>query len=377
MRKKINSKRSVGQWILLIFTIISVLCLIVSYVAFYLSPSAKLLYLPFFGLAYPVILIINIIFVLVWLFLWKRFIWIPLLAILIGFPHISALVQINLNPEKSSAGSLKIMSFNVHNLTGIESDKINKSIRSKVTTFLEAEKPDVLCLQEFLVRMSDTTQFLEKFKNAIQSKYFFHKNYNDLRDVRTIDALATFSRYPMFNEGILRFPKKHVFAIYSDIIIEDEKIRVYNVHLESIHFANDDYSFYASLTDSGLEKSKITDGSAKIIEKLSKAFILRAQQVEVLKTSINTSPYPVIVCGDFNDTPSSYTYNKLTSSLYDAFRKAGTGFLGSTYSGNFPSFRIDYILYDKNFKAYEYQTYPVNLSDHYPISVYLNITPVL
>src|SRR5512147_1753576 len=106
------------------------------------------------------------------------------------------------------------------------------------------------------------------------------------------------------------------------------------------------------------------EGSISIFAKLKKAFIIRAQQVDVMKRSIAESPYPVILCGDFNDTPVSYTYHEMTQRLKDSFKKAGKGIFGNTFAGNFPSFRIDYILFDGTFRAYDYQKYKVELSEH-------------
>ena len=113
-----------------------------------------------------------------------------------------------------------------------------------------------------------------------------------------------------------------------------------------------------------------------IYSKLKKAFIIRANQVDVLKDYITRSPYPVIVCGDFNDTPGSYTYHQMTIGLHDSFCRAGSGFLGSTYAGNFPSFRIDYILYDDAFTANSYSRSDFDLSDHYPVQVFLTKTGI-
>ena len=104
---------------------------------------------------------------------------------------------------------------------------------------------------------------------------------------------------------------------------------------------------------------------------MKKAFVIRANQVDILKRNIDHSPYPVIICGDFNDTPASYTYHEMTAGFHDSFCKAGTGFLGSTYAGNFPSFRIDYILYDDAFTASNYSKNSINFSDHYPVQVFL------
>ena len=232
---------SLFQWILFVFTILSVLCLLISYAAYYISPSGKFSYLAFFGLAYPLILSVNLIFMLIWLFLWKRYFWISFFTIILGFSHINALIQIDFNPEKAAAGSIKVMTFNVHSLEGIQVDRKDKSIRSKITNFLKIEKPHILCLQEFYLKKADTSIF-NKFNEAILSKYYFYKSYYEIGKNRGIDAIAIFSRYPFIGNGFLKFNKYGVFAIYSDIIIDDEKIRVYNVHLESIHFGDEDYA---------------------------------------------------------------------------------------------------------------------------------------
>ena len=127
MKKIFRKPQSLLQWILFVFTILFAICLILSYASCYIRPSGKVSYLAFFGLGYPFILLVNFIFMLIWLFLWKRFFWIPFIFIVIGFSHISALVQIDFNPEKASAGSIKVMTFNVHNLDGIQFDKKDKS----------------------------------------------------------------------------------------------------------------------------------------------------------------------------------------------------------------------------------------------------------
>ena len=121
----------------------------------------------------------------------------------------------------------------------------------------------------------------------------------------------------------------------------------------------------------------IKEGTRKIIVKLRKAYESRAKQVDNLRSGMNSSPYPMLVCGDLNDTPSSYTYQVLSRDMKDSFKKAGNGLIGNTFRGNLPSFRIDYILFDKKFEAYNYEKFNISLSDHYPISVFINIHPAL
>src|SRR5204862_7418375 len=106
------------------------------------------------------------------------------------------------------------------------------------------------------------------------------------------------------------------------------------------------------------------------ILRLKRAFIKRSQQVRVLHRHILESPYPVILCGDFNDTPSSYTYATLCKGMEDSFRESGSGF-GKTYIGAFPSFRIDYILHDGKLHSTGYLTHGEKLSDHFPISCWI------
>jgi endonuclease/exonuclease/phosphatase (EEP) superfamily protein YafD len=101
--------------------------------------------------------------------------------------------------------------------------------------------------------------------------------------------------------------------------------------------------------------------------KLKKAFILRAKQVSILTSDMKSCRYPILIAGDFNDTPSSYAYHILSKERQDAFVEAGNEFIGKTYAGRFPAFRIDYILYGDYFTALKYQKKEVNLSDHYPI----------
>jgi endonuclease/exonuclease/phosphatase family metal-dependent hydrolase len=100
--------------------------------------------------------------------------------------------------------------------------------------------------------------------------------------------------------------------------------------------------------------------------RLKKGFVKRALQAQELKESINASKYPVIVTGDFNDTPVSYTYRSIRKGLNDSFFffLHGAGF---TYRGNYPPNRIDYILYDKKLTNSHFEIIKAKYSDHYPI----------
>jgi len=118
-----------------------------------------------------------------------------------------------------------------------------------------------------------------------------------------------------------------------------------------------------------IEKSR--SKTKRIFYKFKTAFQKRALQVNIVSEHIKDSPYPVIVCGDFNDTPVSYTYHQISKNLNDAFSETGSG-IGRTYANILPAFRIDYILYDDFFDSHNYIIHTIEISDHYPISCYFS-----
>ena len=370
--------RSILKTILYFLNICLVIGLLASYLSGYISPD-KFWILAFFGLAYPIFLILNILFVLFWLLTWKRFIFVSLIAILIGFHSLLAIFPIRFSqPKAMSYPQIKIVSFNVHSLYGNQPADNQKETKSKVTEFLAKQNADIICVQEFYAIGEDFSQTLSKFASSIHLEYYSFKNYTEFYNKRKINAIATFSRFPIVNFGALRLPERSHYATFSDIVMQGDTVRVYNLHLESIRFGYDDYSFYSHLTEPDIEEgttikegTQIKEGSKRMIWKLRKAFIIRAKQVNILTKHIASCPYPVILSGDFNDTPSSYTYHQLTNKLADSFIESGHGLFKSTYAGKLPSFRIDYVLHSKKFNSISYQTFDIDISDHYPITTTL------
>ncbi|MEI7499404.1 MAG: endonuclease/exonuclease/phosphatase family protein [Bacteroidota bacterium] len=353
---------------LLFINLMAVIGLLASYCAGYISPE-KFWFFAFFGLAYPVLLIINLVFVTLWLIMWKRFIFLSLISILVGWNSLLSIYPFHFSKQTAPTGlKIKVVSFNVHSLYGSQRAESIPETRSKVTEFLAKQKGDIICIQEFFAIGEDFSKTLTKFTKSIQLDYYSFKNYKDFWNKRKINAIATFSRYPILNSGHFKLQDGSLFALFSDILIKKDTIRVYNLHLESVRFGNDDYSFYSRLTDPDTEGTPLREGSKRMIWKLRKSFILRSKQVHNLATHIAACPYPVILAGDFNDTPTSYTYHQLTIGLFDSFKEAGNELFEGTYAGKLPSFRIDYILHTREFQALTYKKIDVELSDHYPIT---------
>ena len=348
---------------------IAVISLLISYLAPHVSPE-NFYFIAFFGIAYPLIVIINLLFVIYWAIQLRKRAFYSLFFIIIGWSNIHHYVQFSLkgSPDKSKK-VIKVMSYNVK-VFDLYNWSHNLETRAKMFNLLNDESPDIMCFQEFFTRDSCKFDNLDSILRFQKAKYV-HVEYTTHERMNQHFGIATFSYYPIVSKGKIDFGyHSNNVCIYSDIKIGNDTVRVYNMHLQSIAFSKSDYK-YAEDLQKDIE-SEDMEQSKNILRRLKKAFVKRAKQADLISASIDQSPYPVIICGDFNDTPASYTYHTISKNLKDAFVESGNGF-GKSYIGIFPSFRIDYILHSKKFKAYNFRTIREELSDHFPVVTYLEV----
>jgi len=159
-------------------------------------------------------------------------------------------------------------------------------------------------------------------------------------------------------------------VIFSDFTIKKKKIRVYNVHLQSIKFKPEDYQYLKEVKEIKTD----ANSTRRLSFRIKDAFIKRAEQVKVIKEHAESSKMPYVFAGDFNDTPISYSVNRMGSGMKNSFREKGSMF-GVTYNGDFPNFQIDYILASTDFDVINYLIIDKKLSDHYPIRSDLEFKP--
>ncbi|MHC1707285.1 MAG: endonuclease/exonuclease/phosphatase family protein [Bacteroidales bacterium] len=354
------------------FNIVFIVLLLLTYLNPYINPG-NFPYLAVLALTYPVLLAVNILFILLWLIRGRLAFLYSSLAIILGINHLFTHFQFHGNAStlpKSEKG-LNILSYNVH-LFGYYDKGNTLETRSKILSLLEKTDADVYCFQEFFENSKDFPM-VDTLKTILKTPFVYTDYYLTNKKSNRY-GIAIFSRHPILDSGkIQQRSRNSNYSVFSDILWNHDTIRVFNSHLESVRLSKADYLFYEELTKNPSDNKDVKEGSINIIRKLYRAYKKRADQARLLKENIRQSHYPVVVCGDFNDTPLSYVYHVISEDLRDGFVQAGFG-MGKTYSGVFPSYRIDYILYSPRFRAVHYRVLRRNYSDHYPLTARLIVS---
>lgn len=353
--------------ILLIVYYPLLIALLLSYLAPYANPKDFWPF-AFLGLAYPWLLIINILFLVGWILMWKRHYWLSLFVILAGWSNMKNLVSLGNNDQKIEGYKYKILSFNVRNFD-LYNWSHNKSTRDHIFEMLTDESPDILCLQEYFHGDSGRFETQSKLEQIMKTNSP-HIEYTQTRRGTDHWGIATFTSLPIVGKGRVPFQyHSNNICMYTDVKMKDDTIRIYNMHLQSVSLADKDYKFIDALKsgDDTLKVDHLEEGSISILRRMKRAYVKRTTQIEKILKHIDECHYPVIICGDFNDTPFSYTYRSFSSKFRDAFQHSGSG-VGATYIGFLPSYRIDFIFHSDSLTSSGFRVLPYELSDHYPIS---------
>lgn len=340
------------------------ICLLLAYIATHIDPAGTA-WMALFGLAYPVLVIVNLVLLLYWALKKHRQVWFFVLVMALGFNHHRHFFQLSTSGTAvEGASQLKVMSYNVR-LFDLYNWTDNMNTRNRIFELIELEAPDVLCFQEFYHDQQGGAFLTLDTLTQILDGYSYHEGYTAQLGTMNF-GLCTFSRYPIVAQGELTFNENRSNnCIYSDLLIGNDTVRVYNAHIGSVGFQYADYEFVGG---KGFPKyPSDPTGEQQVIPRLMKAFEKRSEQVTELAAHLDACTYETIVCCDLNDIPVSYSYRVLTNSVFDAFTEAGNG-IGSTYVGNFPFLRIDYIMHSAGIEPLEFTTIDNDLSDHRPIT---------
>jgi endonuclease/exonuclease/phosphatase family metal-dependent hydrolase len=329
--------------------VLLILLTLLSYLSPYVNPQT-FWPISLLGLAYPWLLLLNLLFAIGWGLQRKRYAFMSLACIVAGIGHLTNFIGFDLSESAVHPGSIPVLSYNIYGFRGLPTGENGRGAdTADFWAFLEETGPiDIICLQE--AKEHHTEEFVDVLK------YPHHFQYAGR-------GTSILSKYPIRNKGKIEFPESNNSCLWADVDINGKVIRVYNVHLQS-NFISNEAGRLAREGD--LQESETWKGIRGILGKYRRFAAMRVEQAERVASHIKGSPHPVLVCGDFNDTPLSKAYRILSSGLVDGFQQKGRG-LGTTYGGIIPSLRIDYILSDPRLQVIDYRIFHESFSDHYPI----------
>lgn len=317
--------------------------LLLSYILPYLSPK-NFAILSVLNLAVPFLIIVNILFFIYWLLKVKKQLLLSLFVLLLGYNHLLSLYKFSGSKNIDDPNNLVVMNYNVR-LFNLFNWIKDKQLKSKMTAFIAAQNPDIISVQEY--RPDKEMPFKGYFKHVKVS------------GKKLKNGQAIFSKFPIVNAGSVEFPNTHNNAIFVDIVKQNDTIRIYNVHLQSLGIIPE-------------MQQLANQDSESLYKHVSKTFRMQQAQTELFLKHKAACPYKMVICGDFNNTAYSYVYKQMKGNLQDAFVEGGNGF-GRTFNFKFFPVRIDFILADEAFTVNGFKTYDIELSDHYPIMAKLKL----
>lgn len=368
------ARRFTRTFFLLLNSVVAVLFLLAC-LAPYLNPK-KWWFISLLGLGFAFIIVTLIAFIFFWLVFKPKFMLISILPLLLGYKSISVFFAFHI-PNKFDYDKpkdvLRIAQWNVARfLEWKRNNNKGSQTRLKMMDLIKEQNADVLCFQEFFTSTDsiyyNNLKFISK-ELGYPYYYFSHDNDGYLQWVGQI----IFSRYPIVDSGLLRYSKPSLpeTLLHADVLFNEDTIRIYTTHLQSVQFKKRDYDVIDKIrnTDEG-----VVENSRNIFSKLKRGVVRRCGQAQTVKQTIRQSPHPYILTGDFNDVPNSYTYFTIKNNdLQDAFLMTGLG-VGKTYSYIAPTLRIDYMLATKNFSIKQFNRIIKNLSDHYMLVADVQLT---
>lgn len=364
--------------IFLLLNILAVAWMGLCTLAAFVSPQ-QIPYLAIFSLTTPFAIAANVFFVLFWLFSSHK------LRVLYSALTLVACYKVSLtvfglnffgdNDMSERHNTIKIMSWNSHGM-GIHNRPRDKAADRRLLEFIEQTDADILCMMEYPTPRND-------FMNKVTTKIIKDNRYKDFRfkDDNVLSKIiflgtAVFSRYPLKN-FVAHKLSEYIYMLQADVDIPGGgRVRMFIVHLNTFGLSDHEKAYIEDVKNNARITESNIDSSKTFIPKLAAGFSRRSKETDIAAKVIAQSPYPVLICGDMNDVPGSYTYTRLRGDLKDVFLEKGVG-LGRTYNQIFPTIRIDHMFYDPAIlKLIGFQCPKTDLSDHNPLVTNFEIIPV-
>ena len=316
-------------------TLLLLACLL-PYISVALVPSMSI-----FSLFVPFLVLGNLLFLIYWMIQFKKIVFLPIVSLGIAYFFIGSFFQFRAERPMPPTQDFSIMSFNTRLFNKYQwSD--DPSIANQIVAFIKKTDPSVICFQEFDVSMK---------KRFMSYPYVFISASDNSKQA----VQAIFSKFPIAAKGMLPFPNSTNTAIFVDLKIKGDTVRLYNIHLQSLRVKPE-----ASSLEAGTRE--------RLYKRLKVSFAKQQAQADIIATHKSDSPHKVIVAGDFNTNQFSSVYHTIKGALTDSFTSAGSGY-GKTFDFKYFPMRIDFLLSDPSFEITYHKSFPLSLSDHFPVLV--------
>jgi len=342
--------------------IVTALLMILTGYSYLVNPMKFSLIGPW-GLAFPFFLAFNLCFLVFWLFFHRKKAYIPFLTFIICYFPVHTYLGLNANSEVPE-GAIKVMSYNVLGFHGLEGSSLSRDSNEIAQYFID-EDCDVICVQE-----PNEPYLYENCQKKLFEHYPYHREDIDAKGSR----LAIYSKHKILSADTLQYEAESAISIAYTLDINGKEIYVINNHLERSNLSIEERQQFSKMIRGDLDKHEAKNESKSVYSKLAESALLRAPQAQTIAKYIEEhKDKKMILMGDFNDNPISYTHYAIAKNLKDCFVHSGRG-LGWSYCHHAMRVRIDNIMCSQGFTPYNCKVDDqIKFSDHYPVKCWLKI----
>ena len=346
-------------FLLTVFAVIGLVAMALSVLCPYVNPQ-RFVWLAFFGLAFWEIFFFNVLVFILLLLMWSRKLWVAVIALVVSIPGINK--SFSFGSKQDSSDSIKVMSYNVQMFKPLDEEMTSEDVCDKVINIVREQSPDILCCQEFAAfkRGVNRPQCIEDFaKNSGFSYIYYNRKSN-------YGGNVIFSKWPI--EKVSEdtgFGQENTYGVMVSVDAGDRGLfYLANMHLLSYKLSDDEIDVLMRPSD---RRGSLDTVGMTVARKLKYAYERRADEIDTVLHAMPPVNGPIIMCGDFNETPMSYVYREMQKAGFtDTFTKVGRG-IKPTYAGRIPLLRIDYMWVNDKVRPLCYKRHRVKASDHYPI----------
>ena len=350
---------------LVLVNVIAIVPLLVGVCANYLSPTHYTTVFAFVGMLFPLWVALNVLFVLFWIVAHRWSFLLSFVALLCCGASVRNTFPVHLTRAKNAGGNdtLCVISYNVA--------QFNYEKEPRALQLVLEHDPDVVCLQEYAESGNSKYVTAADISKTMKRYPYRYNTFKWTNRYGTRFGIVTFSKYPIIRYRDLSFESKGNGGHVLDLLVGGDTLRLINIHLESFSLSKQDLGQIDGALDNPTSSESVRKAGETVRNTMPKRMRSRAKQAEIIAAEVKDSPYKTIVCGDFNDTPVSYTYHTIRGSMLDAHVEADWG-LGNTYFHKGIGICIDHLLYTPDIHADKFNVIDSDASDHRPIRATLS-----